>query len=126
MPDITHIATSFAIDSMAGLLVAIPLSLGLIVPRERLWWIHTPCALILLVTSAFFRQGVTSLSTAILSAFSRLRRIAGISRTALCSTASESCGFAALSLIAPVIYAASDQTDSPAIEAKISHRPIPQ
>ncbi|BCH62693.1 hypothetical protein RvVAT039_pl12600 (plasmid) [Agrobacterium vitis] len=126
MPDIAHIATSFAIDPMAALLVAIPLSLALIVPCERLWSIHAPCALVLLVVSALFQaERHLALDSYLVGFFAFAAVCRDIPNRPLLYRVGI-LWFAAFSLIAAVIYAASDRTDPHAIEAKISHRPIPQ
>lgn len=54
MPDFAHIASSFATDPLASLLLAIPLSFALIVVSERIWWVHGPFALVLLILSILF------------------------------------------------------------------------
>ncbi|MDX0134734.1 hypothetical protein GOC29_29055 [Sinorhizobium meliloti] len=54
MPDFAHIASSFATDPLASLLLAIPLSYALIVVSERIWWVHGPFALVLLILSILF------------------------------------------------------------------------
>ncbi|RWQ32537.1 MAG: hypothetical protein EOS21_31395, partial [Mesorhizobium sp.] len=51
MPDFAHIASSFATDPLAGLLLAIPLSFALITVSAKLWWVHAPLAALLLVAS---------------------------------------------------------------------------
>lgn len=51
MPDLAHIGASFATDPLAGLLLAIPLSIVLIIPAQKLWWIHAPLATLLLILS---------------------------------------------------------------------------
>jgi hypothetical protein len=51
LPDLAHIANSIATDPLAGLLLAIPFSLALIIPCERVWWIHAPVALAFLGVS---------------------------------------------------------------------------
>lgn len=51
MPDFAHIASSFATDPLASLMLAIPLSFALIVVSERIWWVHGPLALVLLILS---------------------------------------------------------------------------
>lgn len=56
MPDFAHIAVSFATDPLAGLLLAIPLSIVLIIPAERLWWLHAPLAAILFIGSLVFHE----------------------------------------------------------------------
>ena len=54
MPDFAHIASSFATDPLASLMLAIPLSFALIVVSERIWWVHGPFALVLLIVSILF------------------------------------------------------------------------
>ncbi|MDX0234323.1 hypothetical protein GOC14_27975 [Sinorhizobium meliloti] len=54
MLDFAHIASSFATDPLASLTLAIPLSFALIVVSERIWWVHGPFALVLLILSLFF------------------------------------------------------------------------
>ncbi|MGH0264806.1 hypothetical protein NKY45_25630 [Sinorhizobium meliloti] len=54
MPDFAHIASSFATDPLASLMLAIPLSFALIVVSERIWWVHGPFALALLIVSILF------------------------------------------------------------------------
>lgn len=54
MPDFAHIASSFATDPLASLMLAIPLSFALIVVSERIWWVHGPLALLLLIVSILF------------------------------------------------------------------------
>ncbi|MDX0561961.1 hypothetical protein GOD17_27615 [Sinorhizobium medicae] len=54
MPDFAHIASSFATDPLASLMLAIPLSFALIVVSERIWWVHGPLALVLLILSILF------------------------------------------------------------------------
>ncbi|MDX0574677.1 hypothetical protein GOD68_31495 [Sinorhizobium medicae] len=54
MPDFAHIASSFATDPLASLMLAIPLSFALIVFSERIWWVHGPFALALLILSILF------------------------------------------------------------------------
>ncbi|TIO28613.1 hypothetical protein, partial [Mesorhizobium sp.] len=56
MPDFAHIATSFANDPLASLLLAIPLSFALIVFSAKIWWIHGPLAVLLLTASIFFHD----------------------------------------------------------------------
>jgi hypothetical protein len=41
---------------MASLLLAIPLSIVLIIPAEKLWWIHALVAMILLILSLIFHD----------------------------------------------------------------------
>ncbi len=52
MPDLAHIATSLATDPLAGLLLAI----ALIIPAQRLWWIHALLAAFLLILSLAFHD----------------------------------------------------------------------
>lgn|GEM_PF-605253 len=54
MPDFAHIASSFATDPLASLMLAIPLSFALIVVTERIRWVHGPFALVLLILSILF------------------------------------------------------------------------
>ncbi|MDW9776194.1 hypothetical protein GOA89_31030 [Sinorhizobium meliloti] len=54
MPDFARIASSFATDPLASLMLAIPLSFALIVVSERIWWVHGPFALVLLILSILF------------------------------------------------------------------------
>lgn len=56
MPDLAYIANSIATDPLAGLLLAIPFSLALIIPCERVWWIHAPVALVFLIVSLFYHE----------------------------------------------------------------------
>lgn len=56
MPDLAHIATSLVTDPLAGLLLAIPLSIALIIPAQKLWWIHAPLAISLLILSLAFHD----------------------------------------------------------------------
>lgn len=56
MPDLAHIATSLATDPLAGLLLAISLSIALIIPAQRLWWIHALLAAFLLILSLAFHD----------------------------------------------------------------------
>lgn len=56
MPDLAQIATSLATDPLAGLLLAIPLSIALIIPAQKLWWIHAPLAISLLILSLAFHD----------------------------------------------------------------------
>jgi hypothetical protein len=51
LPDFAHIASSFATDPLAGLLLAIPLSFALLTLSAKLWWVHGPLAALLLVAS---------------------------------------------------------------------------
>lgn len=56
MPDLAHIATSLATDPLAGLLLAISLSIALIILAQRLWWIHALLAAFLLILSLAFHD----------------------------------------------------------------------
>uniref|UniRef100_A0A7C1NVR1 Uncharacterized protein n=1 Tax=Agrobacterium albertimagni TaxID=147266 RepID=A0A7C1NVR1_9HYPH len=56
MPDFAHIATSLATDPLAGLLLAIPLSIALVIPAQKLWWIHALIAAFLLILSLAFHD----------------------------------------------------------------------
>ena len=56
MPDLPHIAESIATDPLAGFLLAIPFSFLLIIPCERVWWIHAPFALAFLVVSLVYHE----------------------------------------------------------------------
>lgn len=56
MPDLAHIANSLATDPLAGLLLAISLSIALIIPAQRLWWIHALLAAFLLILSLAFHD----------------------------------------------------------------------
>ncbi len=56
MPDLAHIAISLATNPLAGLLLAFALSIVLIVPAQKLWWIHAPLVLFLLILSLAFHD----------------------------------------------------------------------
>ncbi|WP_318877445.1 hypothetical protein [Sinorhizobium meliloti] len=93
MPDFAHIASSFATDPLTSLLLAIPLSFALIVVSERIWWVHGPFALVLLILSIPFSIDVIWRWTAFSSAYSPFHRFAGTFPTSRCFFGSGFSGF---------------------------------
>ncbi|WP_234834099.1 hypothetical protein [Sinorhizobium meliloti] len=82
MPDFAHIASSFATDPLASLMLAIPLSFALIVVSERIWWVHGPFALALLIVSILFLDQRHLALDSFSSAYSPVRRLPGHSQPA--------------------------------------------
>lgn len=109
MPDLAHIATSLATDPLAGLLLAIPLSIALIIPAQKLWWIHAPLAISLLILSlAFHDKRHLSFDSYLVGLFA----FAAVSRDILNQPLLYRIGiswFASFALISAVIYAAGER-----------------
>lgn len=109
MPDLAHIATSLATDPLAGLLLAIPLSIALIIPAQKLWWIHAPLAISLLILSlAFHDERHLSFDSYLVGLFA----FAAVSRDIPNQPLLYRIGiswFASFALIAAVIYAAGER-----------------
>ena len=109
MPDFAHIAKSFAIDPLAGLQLAIPLSFVLILPAQRIWWVHAPLAAILFIASLFTQD---ERHLAFDSFLVGLVAFAALCRDIPNQTLVYRVGilwFSAFALIAAVIYAAGDR-----------------
>ncbi len=109
MPDLAHIATSLATDPLAGLLLAIPLSIALIIPAQKLWWIHAPLAISLLILSlAFHDKRHLSFDSYLVGLFA----FAAVSRDIPNQPLLYRIGiswFASFALISAVIYAAGER-----------------
>lgn len=109
MPDLAHIATSLATDPLAGLLLAIPLSIVLVIPAQKLWWIHAPLAICLLILSlGFHEKRHLSFDSYLVGLFA----FAAVSRDIPNQPLLYRIGiswFAAFTLISAVLYAAGER-----------------
>lgn len=123
MPDFQHIAISFAMDPLAGLLLAISLSIVLIIPAERLWWLHAPLAAVLFVGSLVFHEKRhLSFDSYLVGLFA----FAAISKDIPNQPLLYRIGvgwFAAFALIATVIYAAGERIEHTAPAEKLFSEP---
>lgn len=94
---------------MAGLLLAIPLSIALIIPAQKLWWIHAPLAISLLILSlAFHDKRHLSFDSYLVGLFA----FAAVSRDIPNQSLLYRIGiswFASFALISAVIYAAGER-----------------
>ncbi len=109
MPDLAHIATSLATDPLAGLLLAISLSIALIIPAQRFWWILGLLAAFLLILSlAFHDKRHLSFDSYLVGLFA----FAAVSRDIPNQPLLYRIGiswFACFALISAVIYAAGER-----------------
>lgn len=109
MPDFAHIAISFANDSFASLLLAIPLSFALIIFSAKIWWVHAPLAVLILIVSIFFHdQRHLALDSFLVGLFAFPPLCRDIPNRPLLFRIGIF-WFSAFALIAAVIYAAGDR-----------------